>query len=114
VEREFIGDAVAGSFGVTRAQDDAAEQAIRAGLDIVASVPGLGTMFGLGASELQVRVGVNTGEVLITGDSSAGWQLTDDVVNVTARVQSLVRPGAVLETARPPERRVRRQGSPRA
>src|SRR5687768_216483 len=64
---KFIGDAVVGSFGVLRAREDDAEHAVRAALDIVTAVDGLATAFGLAESDLRVRVGVNTGEVLITG-----------------------------------------------
>ncbi|MET0999139.1 MAG: adenylate/guanylate cyclase domain-containing protein [Marmoricola sp.] len=93
---KFIGDAVVGSFGVARAMDDDADRAVKAALDIVAAVSQLADTFGLARSQLQVRVGVNTGEVLITGDRTGGWQLTGDVVNVTARLQSRARPGTVL------------------
>jgi class 3 adenylate cyclase/tetratricopeptide (TPR) repeat protein len=92
---KFIGDAVVGSFGVLQAGEDDAEHAIRAGLDIVEAVHGLAATFGLEESELQVRVGVNTGEVLITGNGR-DWQLTGDVVNVAARLQTAAEPGAVL------------------
>src|SRR4051812_5015841 len=66
IVEKFIGDAVVGSFGVVRAHDDDAEQATRAALDIVAAVERIRQASHL--DELQVRVGVNTGEVLITGD----------------------------------------------
>ena len=96
VVEKFIGDAVVGSFGVLRARDDDAEQAIRGALDIVASVQELGELFELDEPGLQVRVGVNTGEVLITGDRDGDWQLTGDVVNVASRLQSRAQPGSVL------------------
>ena len=92
---KFIGDAVVGSFGVLRAREDDAEQAARAALGIVAAVEALAATSGLEGSGLQVRVGVNTGEVLITGDGR-DWQLTGDVVNVAARLQTAADPGRVL------------------
>jgi class 3 adenylate cyclase len=93
---KYIGDAVVGSFGVVRARDDDAEQATRAALDIVAAVERIREASALGESELQVRVGVNTGEVLITGGGVSDWQLTGDVVNVAARLQAQARPQSVL------------------
>ena len=91
---KYIGDAVVGSFGVVRAHDDDAEQATRAALDIVAAVERIRAAYGL--DDLQVRVGVNTGEVLITGGGVEEWQLTGDVVNTAARLQSLASPQSVL------------------
>ena len=93
---KFIGDAVVGSFGVLVAREDDAEHAIRAALEIVAEVDRLGSAFALDRAALQVRVGVNTGEVLITGDGRREWQLTGDAVNVAARLQGAADPGEVL------------------
>ena len=96
IVEKYIGDAVVGSFGVVRAHDDDAEQATRAALDIVASVARIREESALEESDLQVRVGVNTGEVLITGGGVNDWQLTGDVVNVAARLQAQARPQSVL------------------
>jgi len=96
IVEKYIGDAVVGSFGVVRAHDDDAEQATRAALDIVAAVERIGEESALEQSELQVRVGVNTGEVLITGGGVNDWQLTGDVVNVAARLEANARPQSVL------------------
>ena len=93
---KYIGDAVVGSFGVRRAAGDDATRAVRAALDIVAAVADLGGALGAEAALLEVRVGVNTGEVLITEDGSGGWQLTGDAVNVAARLQARAAPGSVL------------------
>ncbi len=94
---KYIGDAVVGSFGVPRAHDDDAEQAVRAALAIVDGVARAGAALHLESGALQVRVGVNTGEVVITeGAGGEGWRLTGDVVNVAARLQSAASPGIVL------------------
>jgi class 3 adenylate cyclase len=96
---KYIGDAVVGSFGVPQAADDDAEQAVRAGLAIVGAVEHVSRSLGLREGALQVRVGVNTGEVVATplpGDAAVGYRLTGDAVNVAARLQGQARPGAVL------------------
>ena len=94
---KFIGDAVVGSFGVLRARDDDAEQAVRAGLDIVEAVAELGIALGLEPEMLRIRVGVNTGVALIASeDAGDDWRITGDVMNVAARLQTKAQPGAVL------------------
>jgi len=89
----------AGSFGLPQAHDDDAEQAVRAALDIVAGVEQLAASLDLDEHDLRVRVGVNTGEVLVNPSddtSGGGWRLTGDVANVAARLQSKAHPGTVL------------------
>ena len=71
IVEKFVGDAVAGSFGVAHAHDDDAELAVRAALDIVTAVERLADVFDLERADPQVRVGVNTGEALITGHRGA-------------------------------------------
>ncbi|HWL97450.1 MAG TPA: adenylate/guanylate cyclase domain-containing protein [Nocardioidaceae bacterium] len=107
---KYIGDAVVGSFGVPYAADDDAEQAVRAGLDIAAALEGVTESLQLPPGALQVRVGVNTGEVITTplsgdagegsmatGDAATtGYRITGDAVNVAARLQARARPGTVL------------------
>lgn len=95
---KYIGDAVVGSFGVPQATDHDAEHAVQAGLAIVEAVAEVGDSLGLPEGALQVRVGVNTGEVVATPlpDPADGYRLTGDSVNVAARLQARARPGAVL------------------
>ncbi len=57
VVEKFIGDAVMAVWGAPVAREDDAERAVRAGLDLVASVRSLGP-------DLQARAGVLTGEAL--------------------------------------------------
>ncbi len=86
---KFIGDAVVGVFGVPAAHEDDPERAVRAGLRIVEAVEGL---IRLDGSPLQLRVGVNTGEVLVRLDIARGVGegfVTGDAVNTAARIQSV-------------------------
>ena len=81
---KFIGDAAMAVFGTPRAEDDDALRAVQAGLALVHAVGDLGARLGLEAEELRLRVGINTGEVLVaTGGPDAG-RVSGDTVNVAA------------------------------
>ena len=91
---KFIGDAVMAVWGAPVANEDDAERAVRAGLEIVASVSELGAQSAI--AELQARGGVVTGEVAITIGKVAEGMVLGDTVNSAARVQSVASPGTVL------------------
>jgi class 3 adenylate cyclase/tetratricopeptide (TPR) repeat protein len=79
---KFIGDAVMAVFGVPQLHEDDALRAIRAATELRD-----------GVTEVQLRIGVNTGEVV----AGAGETLvTGDAVNVAARLQQGAGPGEVL------------------
>jgi class 3 adenylate cyclase/tetratricopeptide (TPR) repeat protein len=82
---KFAGDAVMAAFGVPIAHEDDAERALRAALEIVPAVGALG---------LAVRVGVESGEVVVDdGDSTFA---TGEAVNLAARLQQTAEPGEIL------------------
>lgn len=91
---KVMGDGIIALFGAPYAHEDDAERAVRAGLKMQQTLAAM-------ASELQtpfrMRVGVNTGEVLV-GSSSSGRDYTamGDVVNSAARLQTIAEPGKVL------------------
>ena len=91
---KFIGDAVMAVFGAPVANEDDAERAVRAGLDVVASVAELGREAQI--PELAARGGVVTGEVAITIGKVAEGMVLGDTVNSASRVQSAAEPGTVL------------------
>jgi class 3 adenylate cyclase len=95
---KFIGDAVVGTFGVRHATDEDPEQAVAAALAIVDAVEAIAAQLDLGPDDLHVRVGVNTGEVVVMHPSSdpETWRLAGDAVNVAARLQAAATPGTVL------------------
>jgi class 3 adenylate cyclase/tetratricopeptide (TPR) repeat protein len=91
---KIIGDAVVALFGAPLAHEDDAERAVRAGLQmqqtLARGVADLGV-------EVRMRIGVNTGEVLV-GSLRAGGDYTamGDVVNTASRLQGAAEPGQVL------------------
>ncbi|MGC2168029.1 MAG: adenylate/guanylate cyclase domain-containing protein [Acidimicrobiales bacterium] len=91
---KFIGDAVMAVWGAPAANEDDAERAVRAGLDVVASVSDLGES--TGNIELRARGGVVTGEVAITIGKVSEGMVLGDTVNSASRVQSVAEPGTVF------------------
>jgi class 3 adenylate cyclase/tetratricopeptide (TPR) repeat protein len=94
---KFIGDAVVGVFGAPVAHEDDPERAVRAALAIQEAIAELNESDP--ALELEVRIGVNTGEALVNlaARSEAGEAMVaGDVMNTGARLQSGARPGGIL------------------
>jgi class 3 adenylate cyclase len=96
VLEKFIGDAAMAVFGAPRARDDDAERATRAGIALIGAVEQLGARLGLAPGELQLRVGVNSGEVVHATSGPDAGRVTGDTVNTAARLQAAARPGTVL------------------
>ncbi|WP_448073648.1 adenylate/guanylate cyclase domain-containing protein [Georgenia yuyongxinii] len=92
---KYIGDAVMATFGVAAATDEDAVHAVRAATQLVVDLREVETGLGLAAGALDLRVGVNTGEVVVTR-RGADWRVTGDVVNTAARLQAAAAPGEVL------------------
>ena len=91
---KFIGDAVMAVWGAPIANEDDAERAVRAALDLVAAVAALGDE--VGASDLQARAGVLTGEAAVTIGATAEGMVLGDIVNTASRLQAAAQPGTVL------------------
>ncbi|HEY5024040.1 MAG TPA: adenylate/guanylate cyclase domain-containing protein [Acidimicrobiales bacterium] len=91
---KFIGDAVVAFFGVAVTREDDALRAVRAALDMHRDLdelnPELVERWGV---ELAVRIGVNTGEVLVSGSAD---HTVGDAVNVAARLEQAAGVGEVL------------------
>jgi predicted ATPase/class 3 adenylate cyclase len=86
---KFIGDAVMAVWGTPVAQEDDAERAVRAALDLVAAVPELD-------GNLQARGGVLTGEAAVTIGAAGEGMVAGDLVNTASRIQSAAEPATVL------------------
>src|SRR6266702_7166107 len=82
---KFAGDAVMAAFGIPQAHEDDAERAVRAGLAILDALEEL---------ELEARIGVESGEVVV--DEADSTFATGEAVNVAARLQQAARPGEIL------------------
>ncbi|MBA3688722.1 MAG: AAA family ATPase [Chloroflexi bacterium] len=89
---KFIGDAVMAVWGAPTAHEDDAERAVRAAMELVAAVPGLGDE----AHPLQARAGVLTGEAAVTLGATNQGIVAGDMVNTASRLQSAAAPGTVL------------------
>jgi class 3 adenylate cyclase len=87
---KFAGDAVMAVFGAPVALEDHAERALHAALAMQ------GRMDGLFGGELELRVGVNTGDVVVGAPYAGGSFVTGDAVNVADRLQKAAEPGEVL------------------
>ncbi|WNM58617.1 adenylate/guanylate cyclase domain-containing protein [Candidatus Nitrospira allomarina] len=92
----YLGDGVLVYFGHPHAQEDDAQRAIRTALAIRMEVKKL--KFGFqkeGALELSVRMGIDTGEVIVGHDEMA----VGETLNIAARVQTLADPDTIVMTA---------------
>jgi class 3 adenylate cyclase/predicted ATPase len=93
----LMGDGVLVYFGYPRAHEDDAERAARAGLGIVEAVGQLRRQRGV---ELEVRIGISTGLVVVgelMGEGEARERgVVGETPNLAARLQALAEPGSVV------------------
>src|ERR671937_2265787 len=87
---KFAGDAVMAAFGAPVALEDHAERALHAAL---AMQRRLNEVFG---GELSLRVGVNTGELVVGRPREGSSFVSGDTVNVAARLEQGAAPGETL------------------
>ena len=86
---KYIGDAIMSVFGLPKVREDDALRAVRAAHGMQQALARINVdlerRYGI---TLANRTGVNTGEVVATGDSTADQRLADgDAVNVAARLE---------------------------
>ena len=91
---KIVGDAIVALFGAPVAHEDDAERAVRAALRMQET---LARHAAETEVDVRMRIGVNTGEVLV-GALRAGGDYTamGDVVNTASRLQTAAQPGQVL------------------
>lgn len=92
---KVVGDAVIALFGAPVAHEDDAERAVRAGLRMHEVLDELATSRAE-FEGVQLRVGINTGEVLVGTIAGKDYTAMGDTVNTAARLQDLAPPGGVI------------------
>src|SRR6201997_828739 len=94
-----MGDGLLVYFGYPQAHEDDAERAVRAGLGLIDAVGRLAVK----SVQLQARVGIATGLVvvgdLIGAGSAQEQSVVGETLNLAARLQSLAEPDAVVIAA---------------
>jgi len=90
---KFIGDEVMAVFGVPRVHDDDAERAVRAAFACRALLQQIALD---GNLALEVRIGVNTGEVVADPAQVEQFLVTGTPVNVAARIRQAAAVGEIL------------------
>ncbi len=98
---KYIGDAVMAVFGAPVAHEDDPDRAVRAALDMQAALARFNQRRQSqdpDAARLQMRIGINTGEVAAPGAqfSRRDFLITGDAVNVAARLQQVAMPEMIL------------------
>ena len=91
---KFMGDGMMATFGIPEVAEDDARRAVEAGTDMQRRFEAFAAdVLARYGETLTMRVGVNTGEVVIAaGDAD----LVGDALNVAARLEKACRPGHVL------------------
>ncbi len=97
---KFAGDAMLAVFGVPATHEDDAERAVRAALEMQSAMNELAVeLHSEGRPELALRIGIETGEVLVDLGRASGERdriVTGDAVNTAARLQQVALPGALV------------------
>jgi len=99
---KFIGDAVMAVFGVPVAHEDDPARALHAALKMMDRLNEVNKELTQSQGiSLEMRIGINTGEVLAYTDPQPGEPMvTGDVVNVASRLQTAAQPGRILVAER--------------
>jgi class 3 adenylate cyclase/tetratricopeptide (TPR) repeat protein len=94
---KFIGDAVMAVFGVPTVHEDDALRAVRAASEMRELLRTLNDELSRDwRAHLEIRTGINTGQVVATDPSTDQTFVTGDAVNVAARLEQAAEPGEIL------------------
>jgi class 3 adenylate cyclase len=96
---QLLGDGVLAFFGAPITHEDDPIRAARAALDLQTSIEEYGRSLMGYLDDFQMRVGINTGEVVIGHigtDLHVEYLAIGDTVNLAARLESAARPGKIL------------------
>lgn len=95
---KLLGDAIVALFGAPVAHEDDAERAVRAALQMQETLAAF-VADTRADPPIQMRIGINTGEVLVGMLAGSDYTAMGDVVNTASRLQALAPPGGVLAGA---------------
>jgi class 3 adenylate cyclase/tetratricopeptide (TPR) repeat protein len=90
---KIIGDAIVALFGAPVAHEDDAERAVRAALAMQRTLAAEAAEL---EAPIQMRIGVNSGEVVVGSSAGGDYTAMGDVVNTANRLQTAAAPGAVV------------------
>jgi DNA-binding SARP family transcriptional activator len=103
IVEKFIGDAAMAAFGIPTSHEDDALRAVRAATELRDGLGELSTdLAAAHGVALQIRIGLNTGEVLVTDSGSGEAFATGAPVSIAQRLEQAALPGEILlgETTR--------------
>ncbi len=92
---KLLGDGILALFGAPVAHEDDAERAVRAALRMQESLAQHVEQSSFDVP-LLMRIGINTGEVLVGTIAGTDYTAMGDVVNIASRIQAEAMPGRVL------------------
>lgn len=94
---KILGDGMLVLFGAPVAHEDDPERAVRAGLRMQRVLAEHVSEHGLAGGEgIRMRVGINSGEVLVGTLAGTDYTAMGDAVNLASRLQAAAPPGGVL------------------
>ena len=104
---KFIGDGLMVFFGDPEPQSDHARRAVQAAIEMQQSARKLARRWAArGDMPLEIRVGINTGEVIVGNMGSnrrVSYTVLGEPVNLAQRLESAAEPGGILVSARTAE-----------
>ena len=87
---QYLGDGIEAIFGWPVAQEDAAERALRAGLQVIEAVKSVPSPL-----PLAVRIGISTG-IVVTGAAASPSNVVGEALHLAARLQTIATPGSIV------------------
>jgi len=89
IVEKFIGDAMLAVFGIPEAHEDDALRALRAAVELQDASAALG-------DQVELRIGVSTGEVFAGGAETSGALVTGAALSAAKRLEEAAAPGEIL------------------